>query len=89
MAEFCNITIVTDCRVPAGQLFTRPGTCNGPHTCTEDNPCDTQNNEWIEAALAAPCEMVHTPPMDFASCLTHDETFPLGEVCPIHRTHHG
>lgn len=29
----------------------------------------------------APCEMVHTPPFDFASCTTHDTTFPLGSQC--------
>lgn len=29
----------------------------------------------------APCEMAHTPPFDFASCLTHDTTFPLGSKC--------
>lgn len=29
----------------------------------------------------APCVMTYTPPMDFAQCETHDETFPLGETC--------
>ena len=32
----------------------------------------------------APCVMTHTPPMDFAQCETHDETFPLGETCRFH-----
>lgn len=27
------------------------------------------------------CDMRHQPPMDFAWCETHDETFPLGAVC--------
>jgi len=36
---------------------------------------------YIEAATPAPCVMTHTPPMDFAQCETHDETFPLGETC--------
>lgn len=31
-----------------------------------------------------PCDMKHTPPMDFAFCETHDTTFPLGAVCKWH-----
>lgn len=27
------------------------------------------------------CEMVHEEPYDFASCLTHDTTFALGDAC--------
>lgn len=34
-----------------------------------------------------PCEMYHEPPFDFACCETHDETFPLGGVCPFHPDH--
>lgn len=35
----------------------------------------------LDARLPAPCVMTYTPPMDFAQCETHDETFPLGETC--------
>lgn len=31
------------------------------------------------------CDMRHQPPMDFAWCETHDETFPLGGICSFHR----
>jgi hypothetical protein len=47
--------------------------------------------EWIDwedltpeqqrEILNAPCEMYHTPPMDFAFCETHDTTFALGDKC--------
>lgn len=37
--------------------------------------------EVESADRPAPCEMVHTPPFDFANCLTHDTTFPLGSKC--------
>jgi len=43
-------------------------------------------DELIRAALAAPCDMRHEPPFDFAWCETHDSTFPLGGVCPEYRT---
>lgn len=36
---------------------------------------------YLEAVTPAPCVMTHTPPMDFAQCETHDETFRLGEEC--------
>jgi hypothetical protein len=42
-------------------------------------------DDLIRAAMAAPCDMRYTPPMDFAYCETHDETFPLGAVCSVHR----
>lgn len=41
--------------------------------------------EWeAEQGKPAPCVMTHTPPFDFAQCETHDETFPLGDVCKWH-----
>ena len=41
--------------------------------------------ELLAAAEAAPCAMLHQPPMDFAFCETHDDTFPLGGVCRYYR----
>ena len=31
------------------------------------------------------CDMRHQEPFDFAWCETHDETFPLGGICPYRR----
>ncbi len=35
----------------------------------------------------AECDMRYEPPFDFAWCETHDETFPLGQVCRFHPDH--
>jgi hypothetical protein len=40
--DFGGVAIVTDCRVPVEQLYASPGMYDGPHTCTEDNPCDAR-----------------------------------------------
>jgi hypothetical protein len=37
--------------------------------------------EEVPHPVAPRCVMTHTPPMDFAQCETHDETFPLGQEC--------
>jgi hypothetical protein len=42
-------------------------------------------DDLIREALRAPCNMRHQPPMDFAYCETHDETFPLGGICSVYR----
>lgn len=34
-----------------------------------------------QTARPSECVMTHTDPYDFAECHTHDETFPLGQVC--------
>ena len=48
-----------------------------------NDECDQFAARLLTEYAAAPetCEMVYEEPMDFASCLTHDETFPLGEEC--------
>lgn len=37
--------------------------------------------EAQESLPPVPCDMHYAPPMDFAWCETHDETFPLGSTC--------
>jgi hypothetical protein len=49
----------------------------------DDRP--TRAEAERDEAGDAPCNMLHEPPMDFAWCETHDETFPLGAVCPVYR----
>lgn len=39
----------------------------------------------LRQGTLGPCEMVQEEPFDFAWCETHDETFPLGEVCPLYK----
>jgi len=57
---------------------------------SEDPACVPSPRAIADAIIAdgwtkqAPCVMTHTPPFDFAQCETHDETFPLGEVCRFH-----
>lgn len=53
--------------------------------------CPACQMSWSEAEVIdlatadeAPCSMVTERPYDFAWCETHDETFPLGGICPLH-----
>lgn len=48
-----------------------------------NDPADQYVALVLDEYRSAPetCEMVYEEPMDFAQCLTHDETFPLGEEC--------
>lgn len=80
-------TVVTPCPEPD---------CRAPMERTADAAsvrfhCPVCQMSWSEAEVIdlaaadeAPCSMVTEKPYDFAWCETHDETFPLGGICPFH-----
>ena len=53
-----------------------------------DWPSQAELRAEVDQLRPAPCNMTHTPPMDFAQCETHDETFPLGSTCRFHGREH-
>ena len=43
---FGSVKIITDCRARRDHFFGPNEVC-GPHTCTDDHPCDTRPDVWL------------------------------------------